>query len=478
MTATGSKKNANDPPRDELLARFFSHQKTGALLKGMGLFIMDCSRNVFVPNTLWKELGYTADEMEGDRWLDAIHPEDRASVTAADRLLRSSSADSWSSEYRIRSVDGDYRWIRHKSLVLERDGNGVPTLFVGWDTDITDLVERIDRAVADKDFQERRFLRSETIRTAGAILSSELDPLRAAERVLAQAELVVPFDTASVWTLDSDQLIRLAVRGQGPEDGARKEAISDESLRLLLDLRGPRTTRLPNDRHPSRLEVPLLVRGRVQGVIEFRSAEEDAFGPEEIGAAVQFADHAVVALANALRYRATELEAATDWLTGLPTRRAFMKRAGRLVEDFPESVDLSALMIDIDRFKLVNDTYGHKTGDEVLAAVANACRDALRTQDLCCRYGGEEIVVLLPQTDRRTAFRIGERIRKKIERIQYLEHPELAVTVSVGICTRTVGDDFRELISDADEALYMAKSSGRNRCEMKDEVNCLEEADA
>ena len=80
MTPTGSKKNANDPPRDELLARFFSHQKTGALLKGMGLFIMDCSRNVFVPNTLWKELGYSAEEMAGDRWLDAIHPEDRESV--------------------------------------------------------------------------------------------------------------------------------------------------------------------------------------------------------------------------------------------------------------------------------------------------------------------------------------------------------------------------------------------------------------
>lgn len=466
------------PAPDELLARFFSNKKAGALLKGMGLFIMDCSKNLFVPNTLWKELGYTVKEMEGDIWLDAVHPEDREEVAAADRRLRSSSADSWESDFRIRAADGTYRWIRHKSLVLERDERGIPSLFVGWDSDIHDLVERIDRAVADKAFQERRFLQSETIRTAGAILSSELDPVRAAERVLAQAELVVPFNSASVWTLDGDQLIRLAIRNGAPEEGGRKEAISDESLRLLLDLRGPRLTKIPNDRHPSRLEVPLLVRGHVEGVIEFRSIEEDAFGPDAIGAAVQFADHAVVALANALRYRATELEAATDWLTGLPTRRSFMKRAGRLTDDYPESADLSALMIDIDRFKQVNDTYGHKAGDEVLAAVANACRDSLRSQDLCCRYGGEEISVLLPQADRKTAFRIGERLRKKIEKIRIPEHQDLIVTVSVGICTRAVGDDFRELIAEADEALYMAKSAGRNRCEMKSAVEFPEEAKA
>ncbi|MFA6508619.1 MAG: diguanylate cyclase [Treponemataceae bacterium] len=456
-----------DSSRKKLLNRFINSPVLGALMKGAGFFIKDYASGACIPNTLWREFGYGTNEMRGDRWKHYIHPEDLFIVEDFSARLQSGALDSWEGEYRIRAKDGSYRHLRHKALVLERTETGIPTLYVGRDVDITDQVERFEKADAERERHERRFLQSETIRTAGAILSSELDPVRAAERVLAQATRVLPFEAAAVWTLDGDQLVRLASRGFPITEAGRRETVSNDDLQSLLKMRSPRLTENSIEAFPVKLEIPLLVRGQVHGLLEFRSQGDTSFGPEEIGSAVQFADHAIVALSNALRYRATEIEAATDWLTGLPTRRSFMSRAERLKDDITKTAPVSALMVDIDWFKQVNDSFGHAVGDVSLTLVASTCRDSLRTHDLCCRYGGEEIVALLPNADGSTAYAVAERLRKKVETLRVREHPDLLLTVSVGVHTGLGTDDFRDLIARADEGLYMAKSAGRNRCEVR-----------
>lgn len=467
MAINSKKKKGMEAARDDLLDRLLASPKLGALLKGVGVFVKDYASGAVIPNTLWRELGYEYSDMADGNWRRFLHPEDHDRVAEAERKLVAGIIDVWEGLFRIRDAAGAYKKIRHKSVVLERGVDQIPTLFVGWDVDVTEFAEQVEAAATERALHERRFLRSEAIRTAGAILSSELDPIRAAERVLSQADRVVPFDSASVWTLDGDQLVRLAVRGAVANEAARREVVSDETMRLLLEMRNPRLTISEQDSLPARLDVPLLVRGRVHGLLEFRSSDPNAYGYEETGAAVQFADHAVVALANALRYRATELEAATDWLTGLPTRRSFMTTASRLSEELDPADPISALMIDIDRFKQVNDGYGHQIGDAALAAVAEKCRASLRAHDLYCRYGGEEILALLPKTDADTAFSVAERLRKTVESIHLTAAPDLTLTVSVGVYSGSGRDDFRDLIARADEALYMAKSAGRNRCEVR-----------
>ncbi|OHE59042.1 MAG: hypothetical protein A2Y36_10080 [Treponema sp. GWA1_62_8] len=144
-----------------------------------------------------------------------------------------------------------------------------------------------------------------------------------------------------------------------------------------------------------------------------------------------------------------------------------MSRAARLCADLPVESRLAVLMIDIDWFKHVNDQYGHCVGDEALVAVSSACREALRSEDLICRYGGEEIVVMLPGADERTALAAAERVRVRIVELRLPSQPDLRLTVSVGVDSGMGTDDFREIISRADEALYMAKESGRNRCELR-----------
>jgi len=160
-------------------------------------------------------------------------------------------------------------------------------------------------------------------------------------------------------------------------------------------------------------------------------------------------------------------EAATDELTGLPNRRTFMDTAANL---FQSSESVSLLLLDIDHFKKVNDTYGHDAGDEVLRALADGGRTYSRANDVFARIGGEEFAVLLPETDLEQACAIAEKLRMAFER-QDLRHfwltsDPIPFTVSIGVATRVPSEDrVEEVLKRADQALYRAKEGGRNRVE-------------
>jgi len=196
----------------------------------------------------------------------------------------------------------------------------------------------------------------------------------------------------------------------------------------------------------------------------------EPFSREEEELLEYLAGQAVVSIENASLHEAVERQAVTDELTGLANVRAFTAILDRELErgrryDTP----LGLVMLDIDDFKLVNDTYGHQQGDEVLAQVAGVLRNLSRDLDAPARYGGEEMAVVLPQTDVEGAMLLAERIREAVER---LEVPRvrgggtLGVTASFGVAS--VADaavDRDNLIAAADAALYRAKRNGKNRVE-------------
>jgi len=189
------------------------------------------------------------------------------------------------------------------------------------------------------------------------------------------------------------------------------------------------------------------------------------FGDEVLGA---LQGHMQSALTNAHKYDAIRRQVVTDHLTGLYNRRYFTKRADEEVQRaLRHQTPLSLLMADVDHFKLVNDTYGHATGDRVLQTVAAVIRDALRGTDICARYGGEEFAVLLPQTAGENAFSVAERIRVTLGQTRYTGlglPPDACVTISLGVATcpgDATGRD--ELLELADKALYRAKDAGRDK---------------
>lgn len=167
-----------------------------------------------------------------------------------------------------------------------------------------------------------------------------------------------------------------------------------------------------------------------------------------------------------LRIAMLEQDVVHDSLTSAFNRR-FMEN--KLAEEIERAVryriDLSVIMMDLDHFKRVNDKYGHQTGDLVLRSTAMLMMKTLRTNDVLVRYGGEEFVIIAPETSLLAAKTLSERIRRNIAKtkIGLADGEQLSVTVSLGVATLEHGDTPETLVAKADQAVYVAKQSGRNR---------------
>lgn len=158
--------------------------------------------------------------------------------------------------------------------------------------------------------------------------------------------------------------------------------------------------------------------------------------------------------------------ASTDFLTGLPNRQSFLDTAEKTFDRHKADGDpVTVLFMDIDYFKKINDGKGHSFGDKVLKKFGEIVRSCLRTDDLSCRYGGEEFVVLLARTDEAVTRKITRRIMNEIARTEFEGDPEFRFTISIGVMNDVPGegDSLTQFIDKADRAMYRAKEAGRNR---------------
>jgi two-component system cell cycle response regulator len=224
------------------------------------------------------------------------------------------------------------------------------------------------------------------------------------------------------------------------------------------------------------IAIPFSLKGAQSGVFFLRTLDQ---GVTLTQSDVAFADQVIKTAINAIE-KAYELEtvqsdkeryrwlATIDALTGCLNRRAFMERLERELNRVRRyKTEFSVLMIDLDRFKDVNDSRGHLVGDSVLRQIGDLLRSEVRSVDLAARYGGEEFVIVLPETDADGALVFAERLRKRVMQTDFSETAEaLNITVSIGVASATPDGDVPTpdtLISQADKALYRAKNQGRNR---------------
>jgi diguanylate cyclase (GGDEF)-like protein len=169
------------------------------------------------------------------------------------------------------------------------------------------------------------------------------------------------------------------------------------------------------------------------------------------------------------RFEREEAASRTDSLTGLANRRGFLEASDNaLARSRRSGQPVSIVLGDLDDFKQINDTLGHGAGDLVLRSVAAAIRSSLRGQDLVARWGGDEFVLLLPDTPMEGARSAAESVRKKLEALPIAHQGSaISVTLSLGVAEHSLGRSLEETIAHADEALYQAKSAGRNRVAAK-----------
>jgi diguanylate cyclase (GGDEF)-like protein/PAS domain S-box-containing protein len=325
----------------------------------------------------------------------------------------------------------------------------------------------------------RRADTSEILRKASMAVTEKLELEQAVMHILEQLNQVIPYDSASVQLLEGNELE--IIGGHGWEDlndviGMRFPVPSDNPNTRVIETKQPfylpdawdfsENFRKPPHNHiRSWLGVPLIAQGRIIGLLAIDSSEPNDFDEADIRVASEFANQVAIVLENARLFSISQTQAIIDALTNVYNRRGLyqlgefeFERARRIQRPF------SILMFDIDHFKQVNDTHGHVVGDQVLRHLAARCRQNSRAMDIIGRYGGEEFVILLPETNLESARQTATRLRRTIIRTPFITAMgSLPITVSMGVAEATERDTFNALVEKADKALYRAKQTGRDR---------------
>ena len=223
---------------------------------------------------------------------------------------------------------------------------------------------------------------------------------------------------------------------------------------------------LQNDPVPV-LAVPLQTTQAVVGLLTVTDPSRGTFDEEDGGTLQALASQGAIAIANARMHRLITKQASTDGLTGLNNHRDFHEQLRREIERTERfTLPLALIILDLDDFKLINDRFGHLTGDAVLRDVASTLKEGIREIDTAARYGGEEFAIILPGTTAEGAARLAERLRVAIAE-RPATNPDdhrVSVTASFGIAAMPAdGTTQVELVAASDEALYRAKRAGKNR---------------
>jgi diguanylate cyclase (GGDEF)-like protein len=219
----------------------------------------------------------------------------------------------------------------------------------------------------------------------------------------------------------------------------------------------------------SAIVAPLILKNEVIGALSLESPKEKAFSKDDLRVLVTFAATATAAIRNAQLHGEVQKLALTDTLTNVYNRRGFMELSKREVERARRfGRPLSAIMVDVDHFKEINDTYGHAEGDRILRMVAERLNTNIREIDILGRYGGDEFTIILPETDLFVATNVAERVRRSVAEIPTsIKDETIRVSLSIGVARANPETaDLMGLLESADAAMYIAKQAGGNRVEV------------
>jgi diguanylate cyclase (GGDEF)-like protein len=308
---------------------------------------------------------------------------------------------------------------------------------------------------------------AEALRAAMSELSATLDPEQVLHRLRDIVARTLPADRVCLLHRDADELTVATTTERQPDN------LSDTLLGLVESRTGGATDSAPAGLAPvldgvrSWLVTPLVTRGHGIGILVAGSDTAEQFVQAQLDIAAALADHGGTAYANARLFAQVRQLATTDGLTGLLNRRHFAELAPRQLDIAARSLrPLAVLMVDIDHFKKINDTYGHGIGDDVICAVAGALRANARESDVLCRYGGEEFAIVMSEMHG-DPEETAERLRLAVASLA-VPGPAgpIRATVSIGVAEMKPDDQLDGLLVRADQALYRAKEAGRNQ------VNC------
>ena len=357
----------------------------------------------------------------------------------------------------------------HPQLGLEAVGRIFLFLVVAL---VTGLIG--DELIRERRLAVSRAAQAEALQQMSSALAYSLDVSDLFEVVLQQAVRITQAETGALILNNTGQLQLAAYHGRGGHGDRAAMAKGDALIERVMHT--GHGVHLKSERDPdhsllgiqpplSVIVVPISVQGRVAAVLRLSHyGRAGAFTDGQFFLVNALATSASGPLANSLRYERKTREAITDGLTGLLNHREFRHRLDLEFSRYRRrGTPFSVMLIDIDNFKAVNDAMGHHHGDEILKAAGDLVRRAVRDHDLVARYGGDEIAVVLPDTDQDQARSAAERMIALVRRAQIPATPARDLTFSIGVGS-CPGDAISaaEAVMAADQALYLAKRSGRD----------------
>jgi diguanylate cyclase (GGDEF)-like protein/PAS domain S-box-containing protein len=415
------------------------------------------------------------EKLLNQNFLPLLSDEERA-VTLASIAAKNPDNSTSTIEHVYALENGKTRWINWTNRgIYDGGGRLIEIQSVGRDITASKRTE----IAAEQHTRELRALHNAT-----TALITTLDLEALLSRILDAAISAIPAGEKGrlhLIALDTGQLeMRASIGYSDPRiqkitvpgsEGYITKSVRTGRPILLDDLRANQYSE-PEAKMPEANEIrsaivaPLILNDQVLGALSLESSQTTAFANADLDLLASFAATASAAIRNAQLHAKVQKLAITDALTGLYNRRGFFELGPREIERALRfGRPLTAIMLDIDHFKVVNDTYGHSVGDQVLSNVATLCSSNIRKVDILGRYGGDEFSLLLPETDTFTANSVAERLRAIIEESGVMVDASLVkVTISLGV-TRATADieDLEALLRRADKALYAAKQGGRNR---------------
>ncbi|MBC3830880.1 EAL domain-containing protein [Undibacterium amnicola] len=394
-----------------------------------GLWDWNIQNGHAIYSPVWKaQLGYTDAELENNfnTWESLLHPDDKSqALQRVQDFLASDQMQIYESEFRLRHKDGSYHWILSRGE-KECDHKGRLQRLVGSHTDLTEFKRAEDRFRSALQASPNAMIMTDE---SGTIVLTN-----------TEADTLFGYTNTSLLGKSIAELIPTRLRAQ--------HALHFQSyLKMASERRvgeGKELFALHRDGYEFRVEIGLTPIFKEEGryilasIVDITSRIQSE---RKIRQLIYF-----------------------DSLTGLPNRHLLQETVqNAILQAQQDKAQLGLLFLDIDHFKNVNDTLGHRTGDELLIEISRRLRDNLLKENVISRMGGDEFVVIINQCDDQELSRIAERLLNKVSKPYHLEKHNLTVTASIGIASfPRDGEDFETLYQHADIAMYNAKHDGRN----------------
>jgi diguanylate cyclase (GGDEF)-like protein/PAS domain S-box-containing protein len=409
---------------------------------GVGAWVCEIDTGVIRYSAGWAAmLGFTSEEVEGmkDPWSELIHPEDRARVIALHLEHVDGSTDYYECEQRLRHRSGEYRWFLSRCRVeLDRRGRAIRSL--GYQIDITDLKDRLSQE------GQMGIIRTGYVQQAPVHISV-FDRSKREFTFWSRQE-----DAESIWRalpLRCEGEVFLYLLHGAPGDVLE---VGEEGYREQLEL-------FELDQEDDEDLIGLVVRQLPREASSLNQATRTLGLLHGKLRALRNENRSLESLASSLQDTRTRLEKLSqiDSLTGLLNRRAFDERLEDLMD---RGRHFCLLLIDIDHFKAINDTYGHQVGDSVLREASRVLRSSQGPGHDMARIGGEEFAWIIPEVNLSVGVGLAEELRQTFAQEKWVSGP---LTISLGVAQTRGSDTASSLYDRADSALYDAKRSGRNQ---------------